>query len=43
MMWLGLMGNGTVTGPFIFRHNINGEDYLQQINGNCCGRQNGQF
>jgi hypothetical protein len=26
------MGNGTVVGPFFFRHNIDGDNYLQLIN-----------
>ena len=26
------MGNGTVVGPFFFRQNIDGDDYLQLIN-----------
>ena len=26
------MGNGNVIGPFFFRHNLNGEQYLQMIN-----------
>ena len=31
-VWVGLMGNGTVIGPFFFRQNIDGDDYLQLIN-----------
>ena len=31
-VWVGLMGNGTVTGPFFFRQNIDGDDYLRLIN-----------
>ena len=47
------MGNGTVTGPFFFRHNIDGEDYLELIDGEIVpvlrqlpryrGRRNGRF
>ena len=29
---VGLMGNGTIIGPFFFRQSINGEDYLDMIN-----------
>ena len=31
-MWVGLMGNGTIIGPFFFGQSINGEDYLDMIN-----------
>ena len=30
-VWVGLMGNGTVIGPFFFQNNIDGLDYLQLI------------
>ena len=52
-VWVGLMGNGTVIGPFFFRHNIDGEDYLQLIDEEIApalrrlpryrGRRNGQL
>ena len=31
-VWMGLVGNGTLTGPIFFRRNINGDQYLQMIN-----------
>lgn len=31
-VWVGLMGNGSIIGPFFFRDNINGDDYLQMVN-----------
>ena len=30
-VWVGLMGNGTIIGPFFFRQSIDGEDYLNMI------------
>lgn len=30
-VWIGLIGNGTLIGPFFFRQNINGEHYLNMI------------
>ncbi len=31
-VWVGLMGNGNIIGPFFFLGNVDGEDYLQMIN-----------
>jgi hypothetical protein len=31
-VWVGLMGNGSIIGPFFFRNNLDGEGYLQMIN-----------
>ena len=31
-VWVGLLGNGSIIGPFFFRNNINGDDYLHMIN-----------
>lgn len=31
-VWVGLVGNGSILGPFFFRRNLNGEDYLQMLN-----------
>ncbi len=31
-VWVGLMGNGNIIGPFFFRQNIDGENYLEMIN-----------
>ena len=31
-VWVGMMGNGSIIGPFFFRHKINGEDYLRMVN-----------
>ena len=31
-VWVGLCGNGALTGPFFFEGNVNGENYLQMLN-----------
>ena len=31
-IWVGLMGNGNIIGPFFFEGNIDGDGYLQMIN-----------
>ena len=31
-VWVGLMGNGNIIGPFFFQGNVDGEGYLQMIN-----------
>ena len=31
-VWAGLMGIGSIIGPFFFRNNVSGEDYLRMIN-----------
>ena len=31
-VWIGMIGDGTLSGPFFFQQNINGERYLQMIN-----------
>ncbi len=31
-VWIGLIGDGSLIGPFFFRRNINGEHYLDMIN-----------
>ena len=31
-VWIGMIGDGTLLGPFFFQQNINGERYLQMIN-----------
>ena len=33
-VWIGLGSNGSIIGPFFFRHNVNGEHYLQMLNEN---------
>ena len=45
-VWVGLMGNGTIIGPFFFRQSIDGEDYLNMIDEEMRryrGRRNNQF
>ena len=32
-VWVGLCGNGALSGPFFFEGNVNGENYLQMLNG----------
>ena len=31
-VWVGLCGNGALTGPFFFEGKVNGENYLQMLN-----------
>lgn len=31
-VWIGLIGNGNLIGPFLFRENVNGDVYLAMIN-----------
>lgn len=31
-VWVGLMGNGSIIGPFFFRQNLDGEGYLEMLN-----------
>ena len=52
-VWIGLIGNGTIIGPFFFRQNVNGDTYLDMINNQVVPflegiprfqrQQNGQF
>ena len=52
-VWVGLVGNGTVMGLFFLPQKIDGDDYLQLINGEvvpalrqlprCRGRRNDRF
>lgn len=36
-VWVGLVGNGSIVGPYFFRNNINGDDYLRMLNENVVG------
>ena len=33
-VWIGLIGNGSIVGPFFFWENVNGDDYLEMLNQN---------
>jgi hypothetical protein len=32
MVWLGLIGNNSIIGPYVFHQNVNGHTYLDMIN-----------